>query len=64
MNKCKGCGAEIVWIKTKAGKAMPCDTNKVTIITDNGETVIGYTPHWATCPAAKTFKKNKKEVEE
>ena len=27
MNKatCRGCGAPIVWIKTPAGKAMPCD---------------------------------------
>ena len=27
MNKgtCSGCGAEIVWIKTAAGKTMPCD---------------------------------------
>lgn len=22
---CRGCGAEIVWIKTEAGKSMPCD---------------------------------------
>ena len=22
---CRGCGAPIVWIKTPAGKAMPCD---------------------------------------
>ena len=38
---------------------MPCDTNKVTIVTDDGVTVVGYAPHWATCPAVKTFKKVK-----
>ena len=59
MSKCKGCGAEIVWIKTKVGKAMPCDTHKVIIVTDEGETVAGYPPHWATCPAANKFKKAK-----
>lgn len=31
MNKatCRGCGARIVWIKTPAGKAMPCDPSPV-----------------------------------
>ena len=90
MSKCKGCGADIVWIKTTAGKAMPCDAEpklykadkrgKAIFITPNGETIkgsevfqpediqkatgVGYIPHWATCPAAKTFKKNKGEMEE
>lgn len=22
---CRGCGAEIIWVKTTAGKSMPCD---------------------------------------
>lgn len=30
----------------------------------SGETVTGYIPHWATCPAAKSFKKGKGEVKE
>jgi len=25
MTKCKSCGAEIIWIKTPAGRSMPCD---------------------------------------
>lgn len=25
MSKCKGCGAEIVWIQTENGKSMPCN---------------------------------------
>lgn len=24
-SKCKGCGADIIWITTAAGKKMPCD---------------------------------------
>ena len=38
MAKCKGCGAEIVWIKTTAGKSMPCDP--------------GLVPYWAKPGAA------------
>lgn len=29
MSKCRSCGAEIIWIKTKAGKNMPCDADQV-----------------------------------
>lgn len=57
MANCRGCGAEIIWFKTKNDKSMPCDANKVTIITENGETVTGYIPHWTTCPKYKQFKK-------
>lgn len=80
MKMCKACGAQLVWIATAAGKAMPCDAEQVyyrqnakgkaTIITPNGETLradiveaaddkttgVGYLPHWASCPAAKSFK--------
>jgi len=49
MAKCKSCGAEIVWIKTSAGKLMPCDAQQVVywekskakgkIVTANGEVI-------------------------
>lgn len=29
MAKCKACGADIIWIKTKNGKPMPCDSQKI-----------------------------------
>lgn len=29
MSKCKGCGADLRWISTKTGKAMPCDAKAV-----------------------------------
>lgn len=41
--KCRGCGAEMYWIKTTAGKNMPVDADG--------------TPHWATCPERARFKK-------
>lgn len=48
-NICKSCGKPIVWMKTKAGKDMPCDAalvlywadeaGKDTVINRSGETV-------------------------
>ena len=35
---------------------MPCNTEKITIVTPQGETIIGHVPHWATCPKSKDFK--------
>lgn len=32
---CKSCGAEIVWVKTNKGKAMPCDSKKVMAAKDD-----------------------------
>lgn len=29
MAKCKSCGADIVWIKTKRGKMMPCNPTAI-----------------------------------
>lgn len=47
IEKCRGCGAPIVWVKTLGGKRMPCDANPVVyreragasgkIVTPNGE---------------------------
>lgn len=36
MNTCKGCGAEIIWIKTSAGKKMPIDAEPVWIKLEHG----------------------------
>ena len=45
---CRGCGRQIVWIRTKSGKNMPCDPNfkyykrdgkKERIVTVHGEVV-------------------------
>lgn len=71
--KCKGCGAEIFWVKTMKGKSMPVDLaewswsesdGNITLVTGDGRIITkpkagdsGYLPHWASCPKAKTFKK-------
>lgn len=60
---CKGCGAEILWLKTVRGKNMPVDPiGEARIIRnqhDEAVMVQTYMPHWATCPKADEFKKEK-----
>jgi hypothetical protein len=52
MATCKSCNAAIEWVKTAAGKNMPCDAAVVTIVTELGSIIKGRVPHWATCPSA------------
>ena len=72
---CKGCQKNITWIRTKAGKQMPCDSygpyapnSGGIIVTKGGEviaaekikgSILAYRPHWGNCPAVKDFKKPK-----
>lgn len=42
MSTCKGCGAEIVWIKTKAGKPAPVNIHPVHIVPDPAGSEYGY----------------------
>jgi len=65
MPTCKGCGQEIKWVKTPAGKNMPLDPKPVKMVeivsrlsdADVGIVVDVYMPHWATCSKAEQFKK-------
>ena len=79
MARCKSCGAEIIFIKTRiGGKPMPCDAKQVDywegkgdkVMTPRGEVInctlkpqrqpaagFGYVSHFATCPAADTFRR-------
>ena len=51
--QCSGCGARVIWIKTQAGKNMPCNptlhnykidpTGKEKIVTQTGKVVTGVT---------------------
>lgn len=29
MSTCKACGAPILWVRTRAGRSMPCDTRAI-----------------------------------
>ena len=57
MSTCKSCGAEIIWIKTLGGNAMPCNLDKKTVVTEGGQVVTGRTSHFATCPEANKWRK-------
>lgn len=57
MQKCRGCGAEIIFVQSKNGKHIPCDPKLRTIVTEEGNVVKGYESHFATCPMANSFRK-------
>jgi hypothetical protein len=60
MAKCRSCGAEIVWLKTDAGKSIPVDAESVV---DPGAMIFDpdqMTSHFATCPDAQKWRKEKK----
>ena len=62
MPKCKGCGADILWIKTKKNKSTPVDAQEITIYVTGTQSVVrGHQPHWATCPKADNFRKGGKK---
>ena len=60
--KCSGCGEDIVFIDTVAGRKMPCNTRVVVITADDGQTYRGRVSHFATCPKAQQFRKPNKEA--
>lgn len=68
VSRCRAgdCGADIVWLKTKAGRPMPVNvvpTNKLYRGPNAGETEFVYgehESHFSTCPAATSFRKQRK----
>jgi hypothetical protein len=71
---CKSCGAEIIWAKTKNGKAIPIDAepckdgnislyNEMAIVMDMREIAFYdgplYTSHFVTCPQADEYRSKK-----
>ena len=40
MAKCKGCGAAIIWLKTKSGKPIPCNPKPVYVEDSGGDKII------------------------
>ena len=45
MQKCKICGAEIIFIPTSPVSHITCNAKKVDVITESGRHVLGYTIH-------------------
>jgi hypothetical protein len=57
-DKCRSCGAEIVWLKTINGKNMPVDAETF----EDGDELFEpkrHTSHFATCPDAEKFRRKK-----
>lgn len=67
MSKCRGCGADIQWAVTKAGKAVPLNHPSEkrfvwSLGVDGLEDVIlvdTYVSHFVTCPEVDLFRKEK-----
>ena len=58
MSQCKACQAEIKFIRTaKNQRQMPVDLPAITVVTEMGQVIKAYTPHWATCKSAEQFRK-------
>lgn len=67
MAKCEGCGAEMIWTITEAGRRMPLNAKPVpglVTLDDNGRAhgvkAKVYQSHYATCPKAEQFRKPRK----
>jgi hypothetical protein len=58
ITKCKACGTEIVFLKTKNEKSIPVDATTV----KEGDTEYDHTrhtAHFATCQFAKEFRRKR-----
>ena len=56
MPTCKKCNAPIVWIRTPAGKPMPCNADLVEYHAGDWPDYEDIIPHWATCPFSDSFR--------
>lgn len=58
--KCKGCGANILWAVTDNGRNIPLDEKYEMRLTLDDQNVARvqrtYISHFATCPKADTFR--------
>lgn len=73
---CSKCKARMMFVPTAAGKTMPLDTDPVSdgnVVIEDGKAVVltadmlcnaytvpRYKSHFATCPAANSFRKAKR----
>lgn len=67
MATCRSCGAEIVWVHTEKGRAMPVDVKpRKGVVLDMGiaKVVNVFTSHFETCPDAAAHRKPRGEGHE
>lgn len=53
---CRACGKLLVFIRTPAGRLMPCEAEVIAVVTEAGEVVRGRVSHFARCPKAADFR--------
>lgn len=67
-DRCRSCGAEIVWLVTKKGKRIPVDAETVDLELDELPVfeprrslmwTVAHRSHFATCPEADTWRTKK-----
>lgn len=63
MPKCRSCGADLTYIRTKSGRLMPVSGSRLTLVTDAGEIITGRESHFASCPGANEHRKPKERNE-
>lgn len=56
-SSCSKCKAPIYWLTTAAGKSAPVDAAGVSGFSSDGTVRTVFVSHFATCPAAKDFRK-------
>lgn len=54
---CAACKAPIKWAKTAAGRPVPLNPRVLTVIGIDGQYHRGRESHFATCPAARDFRR-------
>jgi hypothetical protein len=71
MPTCKGCGAEILWVKVN-GKAHPVNPKRAMVVIEEkveapgpgelyGRAASAWVSHFATCPMATQFRRRKED---
>lgn len=61
--QCRSCGADMIFIKSALnGKNIPCNPNKISVITPDGKLVWGHVTHFAECPQADQWSKKKRRT--
>jgi hypothetical protein len=53
---CQACAAPLIFLRTKAGRWMPCNAETVSS-DDTAFDHQKHTSHFSTCPAADSFRK-------
>ena len=60
--ECKSCKAKIIMVALTSGKWHPCDDHIHKIVDDEGRIVSGRRSHFATCPDAEKWRKDRADA--